>query len=76
MGINHETLIQALKSLSVRDFLNLGVKDVAYIRPISIDNRQAYAIHAADGTPLSVLDSLDNAIIVVRDNDLEPVTVH
>lgn len=65
-----------LKGLTKQDFLNFGVQQVAYIRPIQVQNRKAYAIHAADGTPLSVMDTFDTAMIAVRHNDLEPVTVH
>ena len=64
------------KGLSSQDFRNFGLQQMAYIRPILVQNRTAYAIHAADGTPLSVMDTQDTAIIAVRHNDLEPVTVH
>jgi hypothetical protein len=67
---------EILKSLNRQDFLNFGLQQVAYIRPVSIQNRKAYAIHAADGTPLSVMDTFDTALVAVRHNDLEPVTVH
>ena len=40
------------KGLSSQDFRNFGVQQLAYIRPVLIQNRTAYAIHAADGTPL------------------------
>lgn len=65
-----------LKNLSTQDFLNFGIHEVAYIRQTLVEDRVAYAIHAADGTPLSVMDTQDSAAIVVRHNDLEPVTVH
>lgn len=65
-----------LRALSPREFLNLGVREVAYIRPIVVQNRQAYAIHAADGTPLSVIDNLSTAMAMVHHNDLETATLH
>lgn len=68
--------LDSLKNLNSQDFLNFGIQQVAYIRPVFIEDRTAYAIHAADGTPLSVMDTLDTAMIVVRHNDLEPATVH
>ncbi len=73
---NPEDMKDVLKRLSARDFLNFGIHDVAYIRPVYVENRPAFAIHAADGTPLSVMESLDSAIMVVRHNELEPVTIH
>lgn len=68
--------IDFFKRLSAQDFRTFGVEQVAYIRPILVQNKKAYAIHAADGTPLSVMDTHDTAVIAVRHNDLEPVTVH
>jgi hypothetical protein len=68
--------VEFFKGLSPQDFRNFGVQQVAYIRPVVVQNKKAYAIHAADGTPLSVMDTHDTAIIAVRHNDLEPATVH
>lgn len=65
-----------LKALSQHDFLNFGMRQVAYIRPVRVEDKTAYAIHAADGTPLSVVESRDSAIVVVLHNDMQPVTVH
>lgn len=64
------------KTLSAQDFRNFGVQQIAYIRPVLVQDKTAYAIHAADGTPLSVMDTHDTAVIAVRHNDLEPFTVH
>lgn len=65
-----------LKNLTPRDLLNFGLQDVAYVRPIIVENRPAFAIHAADGTPLSVMESMDSAMAVIRHNDLEPATIN
>lgn len=64
------------KGLSDQDFRNFGVQHVAYIRPVVVQNKKAYSIHAADGTPLSVMDTYDTALVAVRHNDLEAATVH
>lgn len=66
---------RALKNISLQEFLNFGIRDVAYIRKIDIENKTAYAIHAADGTPLTIMDTLDSALLAVRHNDLEAVTI-
>jgi hypothetical protein len=72
------TVREFLKGLSPRDFLKIGVDEIAYVRSIAIPGaaRTAYAIYAADGTQLSVLDSLDMAIATLRHNELVPVTLH
>lgn len=65
-----------LKNLSTRDFLALGIHNVAYVKPVMVENRQAYAIHAADGTPLSVMSDMSAAVGLILNNELEPVTLH
>lgn len=67
---------EALMGLSTQDFLNFGLKRVAYVKEIEIDGKTAYAIHAADGTPLSLMENQPSAVAAVRQNDMEAVTVH
>jgi hypothetical protein len=66
---------QFLRNLSSQAFLVFGVNQIAYIRPVQVMGRTAYGLHAADGSPLTVIDSLEGAIIAARQNDLEPVTL-
>lgn len=72
---NSKSLDRDLKNISLQEFLNFGIRDVAYIRKIDIENKTAYAIHAADGTPLTIMETLDSALLAVRHNDLEAVTI-
>lgn len=71
-----------LKGLSSNDFLRIGMNEIAYVRPLSVaglfqgDEKQAFAVYAADGTQLSVLDSMDMAMATLRHNDLLAVTLH
>ena len=67
---------ELLRNLSSQDFLNFGAQQIAYIRRVDIDGAEAFAVHDADGTPLSVMDTMDSAVVVARYNDLEPATVH
>ena len=66
---------ELLKSLSPQGFLALGNGHVAYIRVMEVGGNKAFAIHGADGTVLTLTDSLENAISLVRQNDLDAVTV-
>lgn len=75
----HESAIRNyLKNLSSRDFLKIGMDEIAYVRPVVLSGAQksAYAVYAADGTQMSVLDSMDMAMATLRHNDLLPVTLH
>lgn len=66
---------QMLRNLSSQDFLTFGVNQIAYVRPVAVMGRIAYGLHAADGSPLTVIDSFEGAVIAARQNDLEPVTL-
>lgn len=65
-----------LRQLSPQAFLTLGMGEMAYIRPVQVQGKQVYAIHAADGTTLTLVDDLAGACVLARQNDLDPVVVH
>lgn len=67
---------QILKNLSPQDFLTFGMHDVAYIRKVVVDDKVGFAVHAADGTPLSVMDSMDEAVSIIHHNELETAIIH
>lgn len=78
MDSNHDKIEQGrhlLRHLTSQAFLTLGVNQIAYVRSVSVNGQTAYALHAADGSALTVIDSLDGAIMAARQNDLEPVTL-
>jgi hypothetical protein len=62
--------------VSAQDFLGFGVGEVAYVRPFHVMNKPVFAVHAADGTPLSVFDTEAAALEALSDNNLDPVRVH
>ena len=61
---------------SPEDFARLGVDHVAYVKEVNVEGRQAFSIHAADGTPIKLLADHDLARDAVRRNNLEPLSVH
>lgn len=65
-----------LRDLSAQDFMALGVRQIAYVRPVALPDRMAFVVHAADGTPLSVHDDVQGAVLTARYNELQPLTVH
>jgi hypothetical protein len=68
--------IEGIRPLSARELGLLGVNDVAYDKRIVEDGNEAFAVHAADGTRIAVLGNRDLAFLVVRQNDMEPMSVH
>ena len=68
--------IEGLRQLSARELGLLGMNDVAYVKLVDEDGTKGFSIHAADGTKMAVLPDRDLAFAVVRQNDMEPVSVH
>lgn len=64
-----------LRGLSASDFLNFGIQDVAYVKEVKLEGKPTFAIHAADGTPLSLVESKEEAIELIKDNDLETIQI-
>ncbi|HVC56625.1 MAG TPA: DUF1150 family protein [Stellaceae bacterium] len=65
-----------LRQLSAQELGLLGMHDVAYVKAVIDDGVAQYAVHAADGAQITVLATRDLAFAVVRQNDMEPVSVH
>jgi hypothetical protein len=70
------TVVEKLRTLSPADFASLGMSDLAYVKPVEVDGRSAYAIHAADGTQMAVVNERALAFAAIRQHDLEAVDVH
>lgn len=64
------------RPLTAADLAQWGVNVVAYVKKVDIEGGTAYAIHAANGEPLGLAGSRDVAFAGLRQNDLEPASVH
>lgn len=67
---------EKVKSITSDDFAAFLSGDVAYIKPVDQDGMAGYAIHSADGQLLTVVAERDTAFATVRQNGLEPLSVH
>ena len=70
------TGIEKWKQLPAQEFVALGMQHLAYLKPVTVDDRLAFEIQAADGTAMVVMDDRAVAEAAVRQHDLEPVSVH
>jgi hypothetical protein len=68
--------IEGIKQLSTRELGLLGMSDIAYVKPVVVDGSSVFAVHAADGSRIAVVPDRDLAFAVVRQHDMEPVSVH
>ncbi len=76
--MNHkpQTVVEFLRRLSPRDFKAMGLNEMAYIKQVKVDGHDAFAVHAADGTPLTINDSKEMALGSLFHNELNAVSVH
>lgn len=68
--------VQTIRELTERELGLLGMQDVAYVKHVVVDGEDAFAVHAADGTQIAVMEDRALAFAVVRQHDMEPVSVH
>ncbi|MDP2124737.1 MAG: DUF1150 domain-containing protein [Parvibaculum sp.] len=78
------------RALTPEMFANVGVPNIVYVREVRASeiegetgdelnlpaDTRLYAVHAANGIRMAVLDSRDAAFAGARQYDLEPVSVH
>ncbi len=69
-------LNERLRHISLSDLAALGLQGVAYVKPVVIDGANAYAVFAADGTQIGALPTREAALAAMRENGLEPVSLH
>tara|TARA_Y100000031_G_C8218971_1_gene384885 strand:- start:1065 stop:1310 length:246 start_codon:yes stop_codon:yes gene_type:complete len=67
---------QRFRRISRHDLVSLGLEYVAFVKPVVIDGKKAYAIHAADGNQLGLAPGRETAFALVLQHDLEPVSIH
>ena len=65
-----------IRHMTSRELALFGMQDLAYVKPVLVDGVSAFAVHAADGTQVTVLPNREIALATVRQHDLEPLSVH
>lgn len=54
----------------------LGAPSLAYIRPVKVSGAEGWGIFAANGQPMGMVESREEAFAAARQHDLSPVSVH
>jgi hypothetical protein len=65
-----------IRHISIEQLARLGVSQIAYVKPIVMNGAQAFAIHAADGTPMAIAGDRDVAIAAVHQQEMLATLVH
>jgi hypothetical protein len=54
----------------------LGVSQIAYVKPVTVNGAHVFAIHAADGTPMAVIADRATAMAAIVQHEMFPSLVH
>lgn len=73
---NTTTQSPVSRYMSVADFAHFGAEHVAYVKPVVVNGVALFAIYAADGQELALVEGRDLADATVRQNDMLPLSVH
>lgn len=71
---NHDA--DAPFEISQEDLGTLGLNQVAFIKPVREEDGERFVVHAADGTAVRLFPSRELAELAIRQNDLQPVSLH
>ena len=67
---------EQIRHLSANELAMLGMQHLAYVKEVVVEGASGYGIFAADGTQMALVGDRDLAFAVVRQNELQPVSVH
>lgn len=65
-----------IRNLSQAELMQLGMADTAYVKPVWMNGAVAYAIHAADGSPMALAADCELAIAAIVQHEMQPALVH
>ena len=65
-----------VRQMTAAQLRRLGVPSLVYLRQGIVDGEVAYAIHAADGSAVAIVEDVEVAIELVAEHGLSFVTVH
>ena len=65
-----------IRNLTQDQLMALGMADVAYVKRVVVDGEIAFAIHAADGSPMALAADRDLAMAAIVQHEMSPALVH
>jgi len=75
-GQSNDRRAAALRQMTADQLLDLGTRQVVYLRAGTYDGERLFVLYAADGEPLAMVEDVETAVEVAAEHDLEFVAVH
>ena len=71
-----EQVVMDIRKLTEEQLAQLGMTQIAYVKPVTVNGSVGYAIHAANGLPMGLAEDRDVAIAAVLQHEMVPVPVN
>lgn len=65
-----------IRNLTPQQLMQLGMADLAYVKPVWMNGTTAFAIYAADGSPMAMAADCELAIAAIVQHEMSPALVH
>lgn len=65
-----------IRHLTDNQLKSLGMAQMAYVKSVVVDGEAAFAIHAADGTPMALAGDKATAFAAIIQQEMLPTLVH
>lgn len=65
-----------IRHLTEEQLMQLGMADLAYVKQVFLNGQEAFAIHAADGSPMAMAADRALAMAAIVQHEMEPALVH
>ena len=66
----------ALRQMTTEHLLNLGLRQVVYLRTGLCNGKKLLVLYGADGEPLTMVDDVETAVEIAAAHGLEFIAVH
>jgi hypothetical protein len=68
--------VMDIRHISTEQLAQLGMQQIAYVKPVVVNGTSCFAIHAADGTPMAIAEGLEVAVTAIMQHEMVPAQVH
>jgi hypothetical protein len=75
IGVNRDQR-SALRQMTAQQLLQLGTRQVVYLKAGMHDGERLFVLYGADGSPLAVAAVVETAVEMAAEHGLAFVTVH
>lgn len=72
----HTTIVVDPRHITKDQLMKLGMADLAYVKQVLLNGQPAFAIHAADGSPMAMAADRNLAMAAIVQHEMQPALVH